>query len=85
MTPDDLTTQTGVKNMTAKSIPAADREHIDNLIKWAAQAAARGDVESSERLLDGAHRVMGWGCTCTITPKRCPCCGQKIPRDPQEK
>ena len=27
------------------------------------------------------HRVMGWGCTCHVEPKRCPCCGQTIPKD----
>ncbi len=40
-----------------KPIPTADMEHIANLHAWAAQAAARGDMESSERLQRGAHTV----------------------------
>ena len=40
-----------------KPISREDKAHVDNLIKWAAQAAARGDMDSSQRLLDGAHKV----------------------------
>ena len=40
-----------------KPIPTADREHIAKLHTWAAQAAARGDMEASEKLQRAAHMV----------------------------
>ena len=42
----------------AKPISTEDRAHIANLHAWAAQAAARGDMESSERLQNAAHMVL---------------------------
>lgn len=38
-------------------IPQADRDHIAKLHRWAAQAAARGDLESSLRLQVAASQV----------------------------
>lgn len=38
-------------------ISADALHHVENLHKWAAKAAARGDMESSERLQAAAHRV----------------------------
>ena len=40
------------------TISAEDRAHINDLLKWSAQAAERGDMESSDRLLDAANRVL---------------------------
>ena len=38
-------------------ISREDRDHINRLHRWAAYAAARGDMESSERLQAGASQV----------------------------
>jgi hypothetical protein len=42
----------------ARPIPRADIDHINSLHKWAAQAAARGDMETSERFQNAAHLVL---------------------------
>ena len=38
-------------------ISREERDHINRLHRWAAYAAARGDMESSERLQAGARQV----------------------------
>jgi hypothetical protein len=40
-----------------KPISQDDLDHIANLHKWAAQAAARGDMETAEKFQRAAHTV----------------------------
>ena len=47
-----------IKKAGPRSITADGREHIRNLLKWSAKAAARGDMEASDRLRFMAHRVL---------------------------
>jgi hypothetical protein len=41
-----------------KPISEADRSHIANLHKWAAEAATRGDIDASELFQKAAHLVL---------------------------
>ena len=51
-----------------KPIPREDRDHINRLHRWAAQAAARGDLESSERLQVAASQVFDRAVEIANTP-----------------
>ena len=48
---------TWLPSYTNKPIPKEDLAHINKLHAWAAKAAARGDLESSERLQVAASQV----------------------------
>jgi hypothetical protein len=52
-----METQEDMMTKWTKPIPREDRDHIAKLHRWAAQAAVRGDLESSERLQVAASQV----------------------------